>query len=120
MHSEFSQKQRKRHKNYMDSPKSEQYRRRLKELRDNIRSTLALRAGGVDFIGPQGARVGESHQAARYTDNEVLQCIELRLEGYSLAAISKKMEIPKRTIRDFFAGRIRSTHPVRFIKATFR
>ena len=111
---DYSQKPRKRHKNFMDSAASGPYKRRLKE---NIRSTLGLRAGGVDFIGPLGAYVGESHQAARYTDNEVLQCIDLRLAGFSLNEISKKMEIPKRTVRDFFAGRIRGKHPVKFVKA---
>lgn len=113
---DYSQKPRKRHKSFMDLPGSEQYKQRLKELRDNIHSTLSLRADGVDFIGPLGAYVGESHQAARYTDNEVLQCIDLRLAGFSLAEISKKMEIPKRTLRDFFSGRIRGKHPVRFVK----
>ena len=107
---DYSLKPRKRHKNFMDSAASGPYKRRLKEL--------SLRAGGVDFIGPLGAYVGESHQAARYTDNEVLQCIDLRLAGFSLNEISKKMEIPKRTVRDFFAGRIRGKHPVKFVKAT--
>lgn len=115
---DYSLKPRKRHKNFMDSAASGPYKRRLKELRENIRSTLGLRAGGVDFIGPLGAYVGESHQAARHTDNEVLQCIDLRLAGFSLNEISAKMEIPKRTVRDFFAGRIRGKHPVKFVKAT--
>ena len=38
-------------------------------------------------------------------------------QDFSLNEISKKMEIPKRTVRDFFAGRIRGKHPVKFVKA---
>ena len=116
---DYSQKPRKRHKNFMDSAASGPYKRRLKELRENIRSTLGLRAGGVDFIGPLGAYVGESHQAARYTDNEVLQCIDLRLAGLSLNEISKKMEIPKRTNTVLFTARICGKHPVMLVKAMF-
>lgn len=60
--------------------------------------------------------MGESHPAARYTDMEILDCLELRLDGLSLGEISRKMEIPKRTLRDIFSGRIRAQHPVEFKK----
>lgn len=75
------------------------YRRRLTELKENLQSFLRVRTSS-----PESKLKGETSKHAHYTDREVLQCMELRLEGYSLRAISEKMDIPIRTLRDFFAG----------------
>lgn len=119
-HSEFSKTPLKRRRRSQVFNAGESYRRQLSELRDNILSTLPLRKNGVEFIGPAGTPVGESHPAARYTDQEILDCLELRLAGMSLGEISIKMEIPKRTLRDIFSGRIRAQHPVEFKKLNFK
>lgn len=75
------------------------YKKRLTELKENLQSFLRVRTNGSE-----SKLKGETSKHAHYTDHEVLQCMELRLEGYSLRAISEKMDIPIRTLRDFFAG----------------
>lgn len=90
-------------------------RKRLEELRDNIRSILGMNRKGVAVLSESGAFIGESSPVAKYTDHEVLLCMDLRLEGYSLLEISQKMDIPIRTIRDFFSGKRRATTPMKFI-----
>lgn len=79
------------------------YRERLTELRANIRSfsDLSVKPSTVS-LSDKSARVGESSPHAKYTDVELIHCFDLRLAGLSLREISRKMDIPVRTLRDIF------------------
>lgn len=83
----------------MSTEEGSNYKKRLTELKENLQTFLRVRTSS-----PESKLKGECSKHAHYTDHEVLQCMELRLEGYSLRAISEKMDIPIRTLRDFFAG----------------
>lgn len=91
------------------------YRERLTELRANIRSFSEL---GLDpstvSLSDRSARVGESSPHAKYTDVELIHCFDLRLAGLSLREISRKMDIPVRTLRDIFSGNHRAVMPTQF------
>lgn len=50
---------------------------------------------------------GQEHPRARYTDREVELVAELRRDGLGFKRIAKVMAIPRRTVRDICAGRIR-------------
>lgn len=91
------------------------YRERLIELRANIQSFSEL---GLDpstvLLSDASVRVGVSSPKAKYSDNDLVHCIDLRLSGLSLRAISEKMDIPVRTLRDVFSGRRRAVIPTKF------
>lgn len=91
------------------------YRERLIELRANIRSFsyLSVRPSTVS-LSDRSARVGESSPHAKYTDVELIHCFDLRLAGLSLREISRKMDIPVRTLRDIFSGNRRAVMPTQF------
>lgn len=97
---------------YDDSCK---YRKRLLELRANIRSfsDLSVKPSTVS-LSDKSARVGESSPHAKYTDVELIHCFDLRLAGLSLREISRKMDIPVRTLRDIFSGKRRAVMPTQF------
>lgn len=60
-------------------------------------------------VNEQGIRVGEDHPRARYTDGEVEMVLNLReRDGFSYDKISKLMEMPKGTVRDFCKYRRRA------------
>lgn len=91
------------------------YRERLTELRANIRSfsDLSVKPSTVS-LSDRSARVGESSPHAKYTDVELIHCFDLRLAGLSLREISRKMDIPVRTLRDIFSGNRRAVMPTQF------
>lgn len=91
------------------------YRERLIELRANIQSfsDLSVRPSTVS-LSDRSARVGESSPHAKYTDVELIHCFDLRLAGLSLREISRKMDIPVRTLRDIFSGNRRAVMPTQF------
>lgn len=91
------------------------YRERLIELRANIKSfsDLSVRPSTVS-LSNKSARVGESSPHAKYTDVELIHCFDLRLAGLSLREISRKMDIPVRTLRDIFSGNRRAVMPTQF------
>lgn len=91
------------------------YRERLTELRANIRSfsDLSVKPSTVS-MSDKSARVGESSPHAKYTDVELIHCFDLRLAGLSLREISRKMDIPVRTLRDIFSGNRRAVMPTQF------
>lgn len=91
------------------------YRKRLIELRANILSVSALQLP-IDTVtlSDASARVGESSPLAKYSDADLIHCFDLRLAGMSLREISKKMDIPIRTLRDIFSGRRRAVMPTKF------
>ncbi len=92
-----------------------EYRKQLLELRANIRSfsDLSVRPSTVS-LSDKSARVGESSPHAKYTDVELIHCFDLRLAGLSLREISRKMDIPVRTLRDIFSGNRRAVMPTQF------
>lgn len=91
------------------------YRERLTELRANIQSfsDLSVKPSTVS-LSDKSARVGESSPHAKYTDVELIHCFDLRLAGLSLREISRKMDIPVRTLRDIFSGNRRAVMPTQF------
>lgn len=91
------------------------YRERLTELRANIQSFsyLSVKPSTVS-LSDKSARVGESSPHAKYTDVELIHCFDLRLAGLSLREISRKMDIPVRTLRDIFSGNRRAVMPTQF------
>lgn len=91
------------------------YRERLTELRANIQSfsDLSVKPSTVS-LSDRSARVGESSPHAKYTDVELIHCFDLRLAGLSLREISRKMDIPVRTLRDIFSGNRRAVMPTQF------
>lgn len=52
-----------------------------------------------------GKPIGESWWASKYTDREVRQVWLLRWSGYSVRAISEKLDMPRSTVGDIVAGR---------------
>lgn len=91
------------------------YRERLTELRANIRSFSNL---GLDpstvLLSDASVRVGVSSPKAKYSDQDLIHCFDLRLAGLSLREISQKMDIPIRTLRDIFSGKRRAVIPTKF------
>lgn len=91
------------------------YRERLIELRANIQSFSEL---GLDpstvLLSDASVRVGVSSPKAKYSDQDLIHCFDLRLAGLSLREISKKMDIPIRTLRDIFSGHRRAVIPTTF------
>lgn len=98
----------------MDDLRLWEYRRRLLELRANLLSLISLGAGPSTRYYSGSVLIGESSPKAKYSDNDLVHCIDLRLSGLSLRAISEKMDIPVRTLRDVFSGRRRAVMPTRF------
>jgi hypothetical protein len=58
-------------------------------------------------VNDAGMRIGEDHPKARYTNREIELVLELRDQGQGYGTIARKMEMPKRTVRDICNGRIR-------------
>lgn len=92
-----------------------EYRERLIELRANIQSFSDL---GLDpstvLLSDASVRVGVSSPKAKYSDQDLIHCFDLRLAGLSLREISQKMDIPIRTLRDIFSGHRRAVIPTKF------
>lgn len=55
-------------------------------------------------VNEAGSRIGEDHQNARYTDGEIRMVLALRAEGLSYAAIGRRVDIPKSSVRDYCKG----------------
>lgn len=91
------------------------YSQRLIELKKNIQafSELTLNENTLG-MSDASVPVGESSPNAKYSNHDILLCIDLRLGGMTLKAISQKMEIPIRTLRDIFEGRRRAVLPTKF------
>ena len=91
------------------------YRERLTELRANIQSFSEL---GLDpstvLLSDASVCVGVSSPKAKYSDQDLIHCFDLRLAGLSLREISQKMDIPIRTLRDIFSGKRRAVIPTKF------
>lgn len=91
------------------------YRERLTELRANIQSFSELGlAPSTVLLSDASVRVGVSSPKAKYSDQDLIHCFDLRLAGLSLREISKKMDIPIRTLRDIFSGHRRAVIPTKF------
>lgn len=94
---------------------NQSYKERLIELRKNIQafSELTLNENTLG-MSDASVTVGESSPNAKYSNHDILLCIDLRLGGMTLKDISRKMEIPIRTLRDIFEGRRRAVLPTKF------
>ena len=65
-------------------------------------------------------RIGQDHQRAKYTDEEVRKILELKDLGLSGYRIAQLLGIPKETVRDYVSGRLRSKVPDRWRKADIK
>lgn len=54
-----------------------------------------------------GARIGQSHPNARYTDREVDLMLELKEQGYGSRRIARMMDVPRQTVASILSGRRR-------------
>lgn len=54
-----------------------------------------------------GQKVGQAHHWMKWTDAEVRWVLELRADGWSYAAISEKLEMPKSTVAYICRGDMR-------------
>lgn len=81
--------------------------RSLRKLRKKSKPT-----GPVTFVmatvNDSGLAVGESHPNCRYLDSEVETARDFRAQGYSYSEISRMLDMPIRTIRDYVSGRRRN------------
>lgn len=59
-------------------------------------------------VNDEGHAIGEGHQNAKYTDQEVETARSLYAEGYTLREVSEMMDMPIRTLRGFLDGSRRS------------
>ena len=59
-------------------------------------------------VNDNGRPIGEDHRNARYLDDDVERARELRAQGYSFLDVSRMMDMPIRTIRDYVSGRRRA------------
>lgn len=66
------------------------------------------------LLSDASVRVGVSSPKAKYSDQDLIHCFDLRLAGLSLREISQKMDIPIRTLRDIFSGKRRAVIPTKF------
>lgn len=55
----------------------------------------------------RGRLIGQEHPRAKYTDREVELVLGLADQGWQSRRIAQAMEMPRRTVRDILAGRIR-------------
>lgn len=58
-------------------------------------------------VNDAGRVIGEDYANARYLDSDVANVIELRRQGYTYREISRMMDMPIRTLRDYLSGRRR-------------
>lgn len=94
----------------MEDLRSFEYRKRLQELKANLLSLISLGAEPSTRYYSGSVLIGESSPKAKYSDNDLVHCIDLRLSGLSLRAISEKMDIPVRTLRDVFFWQTAGSH----------
>ena len=59
-------------------------------------------------VNDNGRPIGEDHRNARYLDDDVERARELRAQRYSFLDVSRMMDMPIRTIRDYVTGRMRN------------
>ena len=71
-------------------------------------------------VGVRGARIGQWHPRAIYTDGEVQQVLALRDEGLSLSTIARMCEMPRSTVQAICAGKLRCATPEGWKKRVVR
>lgn len=63
-------------------------------------------------INEYGSRIGEFHQNAKLSENDLELLLQLRAAGWGYRRLAAKFEIAKRTVRDYCAGRRRHQIPM--------
>lgn len=66
-------------------------------------------------VNDKGYRLGEDHHRAKLTNHEVDLVLELLDGGMSERLVAEKMEISRRTVRDYKAAKTRAQTPHRFV-----
>ena len=61
----------------------------------------------VAVVNDAGRVIGEDHANAKYLDSDVESVKRLRAEGYTYRQISRMLDMPIRTLRDYLSGRRR-------------
>ncbi len=67
-------------------------------------------------VNDNGRPIGEDARNAKYLDDDVETVCRLRAEGCTWTKISRMMDIPVRTARDFVSGRRRAESVAGFRK----
>ena len=62
-------------------------------------------------LSSKNRRIGEDHQVAKYSNQEIEQVIQLRYEGFSYTKISKMVDIPRSTCHAICTGKMRAIVP---------
>lgn len=71
-------------------------------------------------VNEKGYRLGEDHHRAKLTNHEVQLALELLDSGMSERLVAEKMEVSRRTVRDYKAARTRAQTPYRWLGADKR
>lgn len=58
-------------------------------------------------VNDAGRAIGEDHVNARYLNSDVEHARQLREQGYTYRQISRMLDMPIRTLRDYISGRRR-------------
>ena len=80
----------------------------------NVQLSTSAAMKRVVGVNEAGMRVGQDHQNAKLSDEEVEQLLVLRAEGWGWRRLAAKFEVSKRTVRDIVAGRRRNQLPTRW------
>lgn len=65
-------------------------------------------------INDAGMRVGQDHQNAKVSDEDVELLLALHTEGWSYRRLADKFELSKSQVRNICKGRKRSQFPTRW------
>jgi len=66
-------------------------------------------------VNEKGYRLGEDHHRAKLTNHEVDLVLELLASGMSERLVAEKMEISRRTVRDYKAAKTRAQAPAEYL-----
>lgn len=59
-------------------------------------------------VNDLGKIIGEDHPRAKYLDEDVEHALDLRRQHYSYLKISRMLDMPVRTVRDYISGKRRA------------
>lgn len=72
------------------------------------------------FMSRVGRATGEDHHNAKLTDDEVVLMRDLYFQGWSLAALSEKFDVPVVTVKSICYGRTRNGGALKERQAALR
>lgn len=79
-----------------------------------MRTRQSIKNTKLVAVNEHGARIGEDHPLAKWTNEQVDLVFELRDQGWGYKRIVNATGMPKRTVRDICNGRRRCQYPDRW------